>query len=108
MTIRIAKISIFAAAAAVGCSFGPTIGEASYANGVWCHIVRNYNGSGQDVCLAENYNSTPITARFRVSPPPGIVGPVVMAPYQQVRIFPYDPNKPRVCIMISPFPLTCD
>ncbi len=97
---RIARICIFAAVLAFGSGFGATSGIASYANGVWCHIILNYNNSGQDVCLAEQYNSTSLTATFQVSPPPGIAGPLVMAPYQQYRVFGwYKPTKPRVCIV---------
>jgi hypothetical protein len=37
-------------------------------NNIWWTLIYNYNNSGEDVCIAENYYSTPRTAVFSVFP----------------------------------------
>src|SRR5262245_32617452 len=66
--IRMAGLSLLAAAAIAGLCGTATTGKAAEANGAWCQVFMNYNNTGQDVCMAEQFGPDTVTAKFQVSP----------------------------------------
>ena len=76
--------------------------SGSIVNNIWCSVNTNYNGSGQSVCLAEQYNSQTMVVEFIPSPPPGGTAMATMTPYQEYRIFGWPDGTPNIhCILIQ-------
>jgi hypothetical protein len=110
---RAAGLSLFTAAAIVGVCGATTMSKATEANGVWCQVFSNYNNTGQDVCMAEQFGPDAVTAKFQVSPP-GANAPdgyvtQKMAPNQQIPVMSWAQSKaaPR-CTMVSPASVPCN
>jgi hypothetical protein len=73
-------------------------------NNIWCKFILNYNNSGSNVCVAENYNNQSLTVLFDIYPAPGYITPipkpyrhqtipVVMPPNEFYTIFGWTPGQ---------------
>jgi len=115
--MRIALVVFFAIAmglfgsgnanAGVLCSGNNGLGVA--VNNIWCNTVPNWWGSGQTLCVAEQYNFAPIDLRFYVRPlgPSGGTGHSdfrPMQPFQMAKVFawPDNTNPAPQCILDWP------
>jgi hypothetical protein len=89
--LRILKVVISLFILAIGLS-----SEAySQVNNIWWNVILNYNNSGVDVCIAEQYNQNTLIVTFDVFPgdprfpdrPIHGSSVATMVPYQQYKIF---------------------
>lgn len=73
-------------------------------NGIWWNVILNYNNSGEDVCVAEQYNNQALSnVQFDIYPgnlnrpgPPWLHGTAtipLMQPYTFYRVFGWLPTK---------------
>jgi len=85
-------------------------------NNIWCKFILNYNNSGQNVCIAIQYNNQPLTVLFDIYPAPGRITPIpkpyrhqtiraLMKPYEFNRIFGWiqgeAPDNVQSCSLIG-------
>ena len=91
-------------------SVGTSYGSGWEVNNIWWDVIPNFRGSGQTICLAEQFNNEPFAAAtFDVYPVhgrPGRRGTATqrdMKPRRQYRIFGWlDGTKPEPrCILMS-------
>jgi hypothetical protein len=82
---------------------------------IWWNLILNYNNSGMDVCVAEQYNNQTLSVTFDIYPAPGLFPPKppyrhqqitqVMAPYTLYRPFGWihgpDTPVPPQCTLVS-------
>jgi hypothetical protein len=57
-----------AAAILVAGAIGPSFADEQEVHDISWNLETNYNGGGQTVCVAENYNEYPVMAQFSVFP----------------------------------------
>jgi hypothetical protein len=76
-------------------TFNRSFADGQEVNNIWWNLVLNYNNSGEDVCIVENFNSAQLTAVFDVFPgdptfpnyPVHATVTPTLAPYQIYPIF---------------------
>ena len=85
-------------------------------NNIWWNLILNYKNSGQDVCVAEQYNNQTLSVTFDIYPATGVFVPIpkpyrhqritqVMKPYTFYRPFgwsdPAETPVPPQCTLVS-------
>jgi hypothetical protein len=107
--VRLVKTTL-TAGFLIATSIGTSYASGWEVNNIWWNIIPNFRGSGQTVCLAEQFNNEPVVAAtFDVYPAHGRPGRRKavtqrdMEPRRQYRIFGWaDGTKPEPgCVLGS-------
>ena len=106
--VRLVKTTL-TAGFLIATSVGASYGSGWEVNNIWWDVLPNFRGSGQTICLAEQFNNEPFVAvTFDVYPVRGRHGHGTatqrdMEPRRQYRIFGWpDGTKPEPkCVLAS-------
>jgi len=97
-------------------SAGESRADGWEVNNIWWNLILNYHNSGEDVCVAEQFNNQTLAVTFDIFPAPGLVTPIpkpyrhqkitqIMKPYTIYKIFGWiDPAQtpvPPQCTVVG-------
>jgi len=95
---RFSKTLLSAVLLTVGSGVAHSFANEQEVNNIWWNLQDNYNGGGQTVCVAENYNDFPVEAVFNVFPaafdedgnPMPNRAVISMKPYVEYKLYRWD------------------